>query len=161
MVVCIVALIVLAFMAIFSAKYRGWFGEALSCVTRRLVLKPCVTGFDQKVKAVVTAKLLQRNRRLARFTHRHFEAISWVFMIVFAVSIVLTAQGLYNVVFYGSCDPHSDNFCIFSPVTGVSCGSQHCSEKGCACGPKDTNCTLENNYTACEGNCTCNITICG
>ena len=129
MVACIIALIVLAFMALFSAKYRVWFREALSCVTRRFVLKSCNTGFDSKVKSVVTAKLLKKNVKMARFTHKYFEAISWIFMIIFVVSLVFTAYGLYNIAVYGSCDPQNPDMCVLTP--GISSCSHECPEGNC------------------------------
>ena len=111
---CLVALVVLAFMGIFSAKYRRWAREAFDCVCRRLVLRPCRTEFNQKVKAKVTSKLMKKHAGAARFTMKHFESISWVFTVVFIVSLLLTVVGGYNLAVYGTCDPQNPETCIFN-----------------------------------------------
>ena len=46
---CIVAFVVLGIMGIFSATNRGLAKEAFDCVLRRVTLRPCTTGFDQKM----------------------------------------------------------------------------------------------------------------
>jgi len=115
MSMCLVALVVLAFLSIFSARYRRWAKEAFQCVTRRLTLRPCNTGFNEKVRAVITSKLMKRHMGLARFAHRHFEAISWVFTIVMFASLAYTAYGMYNLAVLGTCDPTNPENCIFNP----------------------------------------------
>lgn len=112
--ICIIALIVLAILSIFSAKYRPHAKEALNCVARRLTLRPCTVRFDQNVKAKITSKLLQKSPGLARFTHKHFEAISWVFTVVLFLSLAYSAYGIGNLIIYGTCDPVT-NQCIFDP----------------------------------------------
>jgi len=111
----LVALGVLAFLSIFSAKYRKWAKEAFNCVTRRLTLRPCNTGFNDKVRATVTSKLMTKHAGLARFTHKHFESISWVFTIVMFVSLAYTAYGFYNLAVLGTCDPANPENCVFNP----------------------------------------------
>jgi len=122
-------------------------------------------AFDQKVRMKLVAKLSGRSMPLARFVNKRFQILSWIFTVLLFVSLAFTSYSLYNLAVYGSCDPHSD-ICYLNPATYLTggvpdCGSQHCTEEGCDCGPQDTNCTQENNYTACEGNCDCNETICG
>ena len=114
MSMCLVALLVLAILSLFSAKYRSWAKEALDCVTRRLTLRPCRTGFDEKVRATITSALMKRHMGLARFAQKNFEAISWLFTIVMFVSLAYTAYGLYNLATVGTCDPISGN-CVFNP----------------------------------------------
>ncbi|RLI97409.1 MAG: hypothetical protein DRO99_03035 [Candidatus Aenigmatarchaeota archaeon] len=111
---CLIALVILAFMSVFSAKYRRWAREAFNCVARRVTLRPCNTTFNQKVKAKVTSRLMRRSMRFARFTYRHFEGISWVFTIVMFVSLAYTAYGFYNLAVLGTCDPITGD-CIFNP----------------------------------------------
>ncbi len=161
MSVCLAALVIFAVLGIFSAKYRRWAKEAFGCVARRLTLRPCEAGLNQRIRAKLTGKLLRRAPKLARFTHKYFEPISWVFTIILFVSLFLTANGLYNLAVYGSCDPHSET-CIFNPDVGVTCGSEHCAEEGCNCDVGGvSNCTEENNFAACEGECDCIKDICG
>jgi hypothetical protein len=123
---CLVALVVLGIMSIFSASYRSWAREALDCVARRLVLRPCRTGFNEKVKARVTSKLMGRSRRAARFAHRHFEAISWVFTIMLFVSLGYSAYGAYNLLTVGTCDPANPDQCVFNPDL-PHCGNPECT----------------------------------
>jgi hypothetical protein len=113
MIVCVVALIVLAIMSIFSAKYRTYTKEAFRCVGRRVMLKPCDTSFDQRVKSKITGKLMKWPR-MAKFTYRHFEGMAWAFMIVMTASFLLTVNTAYNLATYGTCDPSSSS-CVFNP----------------------------------------------
>lgn len=112
---CLIALFVLAVMGIFSARYRRWAKEAFDCVSRRVTLRPCKTGFNEAVKAKVTSKLMGRHPGFARFTHSHFEAISWAFTIILFISLAYSAYGAYNYVVYGTCDPLTGN-CAFNPM---------------------------------------------
>jgi thiol-disulfide isomerase/thioredoxin len=103
--ICIIALVVFAFMGLFSARYRPFAKEAFHCVFLRATLRPCHTGFDQRMKAKITGKLFKRSPRTAGFVHRHFEAISWFFTAIMFISLGYTAYGLYNLVVFGTCDP--------------------------------------------------------
>lgn len=115
MSLCLVALVVFAFLSIFSAKYRPWAREAFGCVGRMVTFRPCTTTFKQKARAKVTSAIMKRHLGLAKFTHKHFEAISWVFTIIFFLSLAYTVYGLGNLVIYGTCDPVSGD-CIFNPM---------------------------------------------
>jgi hypothetical protein len=155
MSICIVALVVLAFMGIFSAKYRKWAKEAFGCVARRVVFRPCKTGFNERVKAVVVGSILKRNQKLAGVTYRHFEAISWIFTIIFLLSMVFTVYGFYNIAVYGTCDPSNPDTCVFTPST-PQC-SADCQP--CQCGSEPVGCDSPD-YKACNGNCTCVQAVC-
>lgn len=154
--ICIIALFVFSILGIFSASHRRVAKEAFGCVARRIVLKPCKARLEERARAKITSKLLRRAPRAARFTHRHFEAISWVFTILLFSSMVYSAYGLYNLASYGSCDPHSTE-CIFSPDE-VSCKSVICEEQGCFC---ETLGCEEPEYQACGGDCVCIKDVCG
>lgn len=156
MVVCIIALFVFGFLGIFSAKYRPFAKEAFRCVFRRMTLRKCDTSFDQKMKAKITGKLMLKWPKLASFVYKRFEILSWLLTILLIVSLVLTANGFYNLAKYGSCDPHSTK-CIFNPGH-LSCESEHCLENGCTC---ETVGCEEPTHKACEGNCTCKTGTCG
>ncbi len=142
MSVCVAALVVLAFLGIFSAKYRRWAREAFDCVTRRLTLRPCRTGFNTKVKAKITSKLMKRHPGIARFTLRHFEAISWAFTALLFVSLLLTITSAFNLAVYGTCDPQNPDQCVFNPqnykiecpdnCTPCTCANETLCEKGIA-----------------------------
>jgi hypothetical protein len=105
MPLCLVALVVFSVMSIWSAKYRRLAREAFKCVTKTLTLSPCDMAFEQKVKAGVTAKLLNVSPTLARGFYQNFRIFAWAFTATFFVSLIITAYSFYNYFVYGSCDP--------------------------------------------------------
>ncbi len=159
--ICLLGLIVFGILGIFSVSHRQIAKEAFDCVFRRITLRPCQTGFDQKMKTHIVSKLMGLPK-LAKITYKYFELISWAFTISLIISLLLVGHGIYNYAVYGNCNgPHSQDFCIFAPFNSdISCGSNHCVENGCACGG-DVLCTEENDYLPCEGNCECNSDVCG
>lgn len=163
---CIIALVVFAILGIFSAKYRRWAKEAFDCVGRRLTLRPCQTGFNEKVRAKVVSKLLPRNAVIARFAHKHFETVAWIFTIILFVSLAYTAYGFYNLAVYGTCDPSDPNSCVFTVDTGpcvadnetLTASGHSCIP--CLCGDEEMHCDAPE-YEACEGDCNCIKELCG
>jgi hypothetical protein len=137
MSICIIAMVVFAVMGIFSARYRRWAKEAFGCVSRRLTLRPCNTEFNQKVRAKITGKLMGRSPKAARFAHKHFEAISWVFTIVLILSLAYTSYAVYNLAVYGTCDPITGE-CVFVPdAPDCGCQNAECLENdNVECGPE-------------------------
>jgi hypothetical protein len=131
MVVCIIAFVVLAVMGIFSAKYRVYAKESGRCVFRMATLRPCDTDFDQKVKSKITTKLMTKSPKAAGFVYKRFNVISWIFVVIFFVSIALTANAVYNLAIYGTCDPYTGD-CIFNP--GPTCNLTTCTTHNCTCG---------------------------
>jgi len=160
--ICVIALIVFAILAIFSARYRPLAKEAFDCTFRKITFRKCRTNLDQRIRAKLTGKLM-RVPKVARFTYNHFQFLSFAFTILFILSIAFTGIGAYNYAVYGNCNgPHNDDFCIFNPLSnGVSCGSEHCADNGCTCGEGEENCTVENNFAPCEGDCDCDKEVCG
>jgi hypothetical protein len=154
--ICIVALVVFSFLGIFSAKYRAFAREAFNCVFRRVTLRKCNTDFDKRLKAKISAKLFKKNRRVGKFVFGHFEAISWVFTALLIVSLIISTLTIYNLVVFGSCDPHSTS-CVFKPGV-LTCGSPGCLERGCDC--EAVGCEAPA-FVACEGNCDCQENLCG
>ncbi len=121
--ICIIALVVFAILGLFSAKFRGYFFEALDCVFRRVTLRKCTTSFDKKMKMKVTAKVSGLNKPAGSFVFKHFEVISWVLTILMIVSLVwsgyIAVSGIYNWVAYGNCyGPNSDQQCILNDLSG-------------------------------------------
>jgi len=133
MVVCLLALPVLVILGIFSVSYRRLAWEAFDCVFRNLTLRPCKSGFDQKVKALIVGRLIRHVPRFAGFIYKNFAVLSWIFVILFFVSFAGSGYGLYNYVLYGNCNgPESSAFCIFDPFheakqTVSLCGTQDVS----------------------------------
>lgn len=135
---CIVALIILSVLGIFSATHRQWAKEALDCVLRRVTLRPCNTGFREKFKSKILIALMDRSPFAAKFFNRHFELLAWVFMILMIWSTIWTVRGGYNYYLYGSCNGLNETgFCAFDPTgahnkvssANASCGVTASSEK--------------------------------
>lgn len=117
MVFCIIAFIVFGIMGIFSAKYRNYSKEAFHCVFRMATLRPCNSDFDQRMKSKIVGKLIERHPKFARFIHKHFNSISWIFVGVFFISLVATIYYLYIWLIYGTCDPNS-SWCWINILLG-------------------------------------------
>lgn len=119
--ICILSLIVFSFLGIFSARYRKLAAEAFDCVFRKITLRKCQSGLDVRVKSQITGKLMRFNRKFAKKVYKHFELISWIFVIIFLASFVYLLIGGYNFYMYGNCNgPNDDGFCIFDPTGGNS-----------------------------------------
>jgi hypothetical protein len=88
----------------------------LDCVLRRVTLRPCNTGFDEKMKAKILGKVIMRSEGLARFISKRFEVLAWIFFFIFLAASVFSVRGL--VLFYttGSCNGLNEQaFCVFDP----------------------------------------------
>jgi len=128
---CIVSFIVLAVLGIFSASHRQLAREAFDCVFRRITLRPCNTGFQDKMKGLLVGRILARSVPLARFVNKRFELLSWIFMILTVASLAWFLRGAYLWWTYGSCNgPNNAGFCIFDPTgesnkttAGTNCGT--------------------------------------
>jgi len=132
MVICIIALPILAIMGLFSLRYRTLAKEAFHCMFESVQLKPCTSGLDQRIKSKFTAKLMW-SPPIARAFYKYFTILSWIFVILMVVSAGFSGYGLYNYIKYGNCNgPDSSAFCIFNP-TGT-----HTQETCSVFGVKDT-----------------------
>jgi hypothetical protein len=113
---CIIALIVFGIMGIFSASHRALAKEAFDCVFKRITLRPCNTGFQEKIKGKILSKLVIRSTFLAKMVNKHYEILSWIFFILIVGSTVYVLYGGYNFYVYGSCDGlNASGFCAFDP----------------------------------------------
>jgi predicted DsbA family dithiol-disulfide isomerase len=114
---CIVAFIILAVMGIFSASYRDLAKEAFSCVGRRVTLRPCTTGFDERMKSRILGTVIMRSETAARLINRNFEVISWTMFLLMVASTLYAARGLYLFYVTGSCSGLNEtSFCLLDPV---------------------------------------------
>lgn len=127
---CFLTLLVLAVLATFSARHRPIAREALDCVLRRITFRPCTTGLDERVRAAITGRVMRTHPRLARFLHRHLEALAWAFVLLSVMSSAHLAYGFHNFVRYGTCyGPVRRGFCVFDPTgarsrySGIRTGS--------------------------------------
>lgn len=113
---CIIAFIVLSILGIFSASNRVLAHEALDCVLRRITLRPCTTGFDQKMKARILGTIIGRSEKAARFINRNFELLSWIFFLLLLFSSFFAVRGIYYFYRYGSCNGlNQSGVCVFDP----------------------------------------------
>jgi membrane associated rhomboid family serine protease len=113
---CIVAFIILAILGIFSASNRSLAKEAFDCVLRRVTLRPCNTGFDEKMKARILGSVITRSETAARVINLNFELLSWAFFILTLASTIYSARSLYLFYVTGSCNGlNQAAFCVFDP----------------------------------------------
>ncbi len=113
---CFLGLLVLAILALFSARYRPLAREALDCVFRRVTLRKCTTGLDKRLRAMVTGRLVASHPGAARFLHRHLEVLAWLFVVLIVGSTANLGYGFYNYYHYGNCNgPTGTGFCVFDP----------------------------------------------
>ena len=116
--ICIIALVVFGILGIFSAYYRALAKEAFGCVFNKIRLKPCDSNLDERLKGTISGKMMNLHPAAARFTFRHFELLSWIFLILTVLSIGYIIYGGYNYYVYGNCNgPGSSAFCIISEVS--------------------------------------------
>jgi len=151
---CLIALIVFSILGIFSATHRKLAKEAFDCVFRRLTLRPCNTGFDQKIKGKIIGKLMNKLPRLAKGINRYWEAISWVLVILFFSSLFVSSRSIYNLVKYDTCNPEDPQSCVLGKQKCSS--SKHCDP--CQCGANEEKCQAPD-YGPCGGgeSCDCDV----
>jgi protein-disulfide isomerase len=118
MVLCFVALAVFAFLGVFSARYRSLAREAFACVARRVTLRPCESGLEERLKATIVAKTITRAPRVAAFVNRRFEILSWVFTILFFASLIYSGYSVYNYAVYGNCNGPQGGWCPIDVFVG-------------------------------------------
>ena len=145
---CLISLIVFGIMGIFSASQRALAKEAFDCVFRRVTFRPCNTGFQEKVKGKLLAKVLKRSVFMAKVLNKYYEVFSWIFFILMMGSTIWMFRGIYNYYVYGSCNGlNASGFCAFDPkgennkITAINTGP------GESCGitqKTETNVTLNN-----------------
>jgi len=119
MVLCFIALPVFLVLSIFSAKYRALARRAMDCVLKTATLRPCDTGLDEEIKAASIAGIMKVSPAAASFVNRHMEALSVVFVILMLLSVVFTAEGLYNYWAYGNCNGPQGGYCPISDITNA------------------------------------------
>lgn len=149
---CFVALIIFLILGIFSLTHRQLAKEAFDCVFKNITLRPCDTGFDEKIKSQVLGKLINKSPQLAKNINRFWKPLSWILTILFFISLFFSAQAIYNLIKYQTCNPANPESCILGEE-GCS-PSSHCEP--CECGEDKSECTFPD-YTVCGGkeNCDC------
>lgn len=141
---CIIAAIVLSILGIFSATNRRLAKEALDCVFHRITFRPCTTGFDEKMKAKILGKVINRSERTARFLSKHFEMLSWTFFVILLAASIFMVRGIFLFYTTGSCNGvNNTGFCIFDP-TGENNEISSAADGSC---PVPTNLTNGGGFT--------------
>jgi len=148
--ICLIALFVFGVLAIFSASYRPLAKEAFDCVFRKITFRKCKTNLDQRIKGDLVGRSMRRSPWFARFLHKRFEILSWIFTILLILSLVQSGISIYYWAAYGNCNgPNESGFCIFNSVavteqgcdspncTGENCGVEPCGNVSCGCDPGD------------------------
>ena len=122
MVLCTAGIVVFGVLGIFSAKYRHYFRESLKCIKKTVMLRPCEMELEKKIRARTVSKLINYPK-IAGFVYRHFRIISWVFVLTMTISLVATANTLYNIAVHGTCNPADASSCFIQDVKPSSCSS--------------------------------------
>lgn len=117
MVLCFIALPILAILGIFSATHRQLAKDAFKCVFLKVSFRPCDTKLDTRLKTSIVSSLLRRNKAAGKFLHKHFTVFSWIFVILMLASTYYVIDGGINYYKYGNCvGPGATSFCIFDPL---------------------------------------------
>ena len=145
MVICIVALLVFGIAGIFSATHRKMFYQALHCLKRNIMLRPCETGFDRKLKYSI-ARRVYKFPRLHDFVYRHFNLFSWLLVILLFGSLFVSARGLYYLATEKTCDPNNPEGCPLSKIAGYNKTQGDC-EVNIAAEIKSNLCEVPPGYT--------------
>ncbi|MBI4896408.1 MAG: thioredoxin domain-containing protein [Candidatus Aenigmarchaeota archaeon] len=113
MVFCLVGIIIFGILGIFSAKYRTYAKQSLSCILDAIRLRPCEMNFDEKMRAMLVARIGLKFPRAGNFVHKHFMLISWILLVITIASIAAIGIGVYNYILYGNCNgATSTDFCV-------------------------------------------------
>lgn len=143
--ICLIALPILAILGIFSATHRKIATEAFDCVFRRMTLRKCESGLDTRLKSAITSSVMKRSPKAAGLVFKHFEILSWAFLIMFLLATFFSIQGVYNYAVYGNCNGEDTNeFCIIkdldptSPDKHVECNEEDCPENCTKTGGEQT-----------------------
>ncbi len=122
MVLCIIALPILAVLSLFSVKYRKLAKDSLECVFRAATFSKCESGLDERIKAGITGRMLRFSPAIAGFVYRNYKLLSVGMLVLFLSSFVFSGIGIYNYYEYGNCNgPEDTGFCVLDPSgSGVS-----------------------------------------
>jgi len=116
MVLCWIALPILAVLGIFSAKYRKLTQDSLACLFHTVTLRKCTSGLDQRIKSHLTGTILNYTPRGAKFVHKYYGIITWMFVLIMLWSLIVSGIGIYNFAIYGNCNgPEETGFCVLDP----------------------------------------------
>jgi hypothetical protein len=110
-VFCIAAFIVLAVMAVFSARYRRYVGTAWNCVWRRVTFRPCDTTFKQDVKDHLLAPIAARRPGLVKPAGIALEILAVLVILTTIWSGYTVVKSAVNLYVYGTCNKQDSASC--------------------------------------------------
>ncbi len=115
---CLLSLIVSAFLGIFFASYRELAKESLNCLLQKARTGECDADLNTRLKSTVVSKAMKRDKRLAKFLNNYIEYISWALIIVFVISAAYLGLGIYNYAVYGHCGgPQASGGCALEQAS--------------------------------------------
>ena len=68
--ICLIALIVFAILAIFSVSYRPLAKEAFECVWLKTTFRKCKGSLDLRIKSYITAKFMKISPSIAKILYK-------------------------------------------------------------------------------------------
>jgi hypothetical protein len=108
---CIAAFIILAVMAVFSARYRRYVGTAWNCVWRRVTFRPCDTTFKQDIKDHLLAPVAARRPGLVRPASVALEILAVLVILTTVWSGYTVVKSAVNLYVYGTCNKQDSASC--------------------------------------------------
>ena len=112
--ICLIALIVFAILAIFSVSYRPLAKEAFECVWLKTTFRKCKGSLDLRIKSYITAKFMKISPSIAKILYKYFEIFSWMLVLLMIISFIYSGISVYNLVAYGNCNGEDSNdICVF------------------------------------------------
>lgn len=86
---------------------------------------------------------MTKSPRIAGFTYKYFELLSWMFTIIMIVSLVYSGIAVYNLSVHGNCSGPAVNGTLpYCPLTGTG-GAQTCETTNNNCTKEDCACVGE------------------
>lgn len=101
--ICITTFIISSFLGIFFAKYRQLAKESFKCIFQKAKTGECEADLDTKLKSTLISKAMEKDKRIARFLNNYIEYISWALLVVFIISTMYAAFGIYSYLKFGNC----------------------------------------------------------
>ncbi len=101
--ICITTFIISSFLGIFFTKYRKIARESFSCIFQKAKTGECDADLETRMKSTIISKAMEKDKRLAKFLNDYIEYISWVLLVVFIISTMYAAFGIYSYLKFGNC----------------------------------------------------------
>ncbi|MFB6116191.1 MAG: hypothetical protein ABEK10_01650 [Candidatus Nanosalina sp.] len=117
---CLLSFLVFGFLGIFFAEYRELARESFNCFTQRIRTGKCEADFEDRLKATIIGRAMEKDRRLARLLSNYMEYITWILLILLLVSAAVMVLGFYNFLVHGDCSPATQGGCTLSKASKLN-----------------------------------------